>query len=147
MNPRRPYSRHGLNVVKAKVKVRGLAAIDMRTAAAQALVAWRAEMLADLGGEQLVSAQQRALVEMAVRTRLYVEHLDFFLCEQESLINKKKKAVLPVLRERQQLVDSLARIMGQLGLERKQKPALSLPEYLVEQYGKEDVAAAPKADQ
>ncbi len=77
-----------------------------------------------------MSAQQLALVEMAVRTRLYVEHLDFFLMGQESLVNRKKKAVLPVLRERQQLVDSLARILGQLGLERRAKPVPALSEYL-----------------
>ena len=75
MTAPRAYSRHGLNVVKARVKVRGLAAIDMRTAAAQALVAWRCELLSDLGGEESVSAQQMALVDMAVRTRLYVDSL------------------------------------------------------------------------
>ncbi len=31
--------------------------------------------------------------------------------EQESLVNRKRKSVLPVLRERQQLVDSLGRIL------------------------------------
>ena len=130
MTAPRSYSRHGLHVVKAQVKVRGLAAIDMRTAAAQALFGWRNDLLTDLGGEGNVSAQQLALVEMAVRTRLYVEHLDFFLMGQESLVNRKKKAVLPVLRERQQLVDSLARILGQLGLERRAKPVPALSEYL-----------------
>ncbi len=107
MTDRRPYSRHGLNALKAQVKVRGLQAIDRRTAAAQALVAWRRELLSDLGGEESVSAQQMALVDMAVRTRLYVDSLDAWLMEQESLVNRKRKSVLPVLRERQQLVDSL----------------------------------------
>jgi len=70
MTERRSYSRHGLNVLKARVKVRGLAAIDKRTAAARALITWRSELLADLGGAETVSAQQLALVEMAVRTRM-----------------------------------------------------------------------------
>ena len=95
MTESRPYSRHGLNVLKARVKVRGLAAIDMRTAAAQALVAWRRELLSDLGGEESVSAQQMALVDMAVRTRLYVDSLDAWIMEQESLVNRKRKSVLP----------------------------------------------------
>ena len=54
--------------------------------------------------------------------------------EQESLVNRKRKSVLPVLRERQQLVDSLARILGQLGLERKAKPIPVLAQYIAEKY-------------
>ncbi len=134
MTERRPYSRHGLNSLKAQVKVRGLQAIDMRTAAARALLAWRNELLTDMGGEESVSAQQMALVDMVVRTRLYVDSLDAWLMEQESLVNWKRKSVLPVLRERQQLVDSLARILGQLGLERKAKPVPALAEYISERY-------------
>ncbi len=131
---RRAYSRTGLNALKARVKVRGLHAIDRRTAAARALLAWRSELLADLGGEETVSAQQMALVDMAVRTRLYVDSLDVWIMEQESLVNRKRKSVLPVLRERQQLVDSLARILGQLGLERKAKPIPALAQYIAEKY-------------
>jgi len=77
----RSRSRHGLNALKARVKVRGLTAIDMRTAAAQALLAWRRELIADLGGEQVISAQQRVLIELAARTRLYVDSLDAWIME------------------------------------------------------------------
>jgi hypothetical protein len=132
---RRSYSRHGLNVVKARVMVRGLAAIDKRTAAAQALIGWRNELLSDLGGQESVSAQQLALIDMAVRTRLYIDHLDCWLMEQGTLINKRRKAVFPVLRERQSLVDSLSRVLGQLGLERRPKPIPALSEYVAERYG------------
>jgi hypothetical protein len=44
-----------------------------------------------------VTAQQRALVEVITRTKLYVDHLDAFLMQQRSLINKRKKTALPVL--------------------------------------------------
>ena len=40
----------------------------MRTVAAQALVAWRRELLSDLGGEESVSTQQMALVDSAAYT-------------------------------------------------------------------------------
>jgi len=43
-----------------------------------------------------VSAQKRALVDLAVRTRLYVDHCDAFLMEQPSLILKRRKTVLPI---------------------------------------------------
>ncbi len=134
MTGSRSYSRHGLNALKARVKVHGLSAIDRRTVGAQALVAWRNQLLRDLGGEETVSAQQMALVEMAVRTRLYIDSLDAWLMEQKSLVNRRRKAVLPVVKERQQLVDSLARILGQLGIERRAKPIPRLREYLEEKY-------------
>jgi len=87
----------------ARVKIRGLNAIDKRTAAAQPLIAWRGELIADLGGQEACSAAKLALVELAVRTRLYVDSLDAWLLEQRSLISAKKRAVLPVVLQRQQL--------------------------------------------
>jgi hypothetical protein len=56
--------------------IRGLGSIDRRTAAGRALVEWRRELLSDLGGEAAVSAQERAVAELAVRTKLYVDSLD-----------------------------------------------------------------------
>jgi hypothetical protein len=129
----RTYTRHGLNALKARVKVRGLVAIDKRTAAAQALLAWRRELVADLGGEDTISAQQRALVELAARTRLYVDSLDAWIMEQPSL---GKRAVHPVLLQRQQLADALARYMTQLGLERRVTEVRDLKTYLAEQASK-----------
>lgn len=128
MTERRPYTRHGLHALRAKVKVAGLAALDGRTATAQALLEWKRDLIADLGGDGTISAQQRALVELATRTRLYVDHLDAFLMGQRSLVNGKRKAVLPVLKERQTLADSLGRILGQLGLERRPRPVTTLSE-------------------
>ena len=89
MTERRSYSRHGLNVLKVKVKVRGLAAIDRRTAAARDLLAWKADLENDLGGQDNLSAQQRGLIDLAVRTRLYVDSLDAYIMEQPSLVNHR----------------------------------------------------------
>jgi len=121
-----------LTVLKARVKVRGFSAIDLRTAAAQALVHWKAELLRDLGGTESVSAQRMTVVEMVVRTKLYIDHVDAWLMEQDSLVNRRKKSLLPVLRERQTLVDSMARLLGQLGLDRVPKSAKPLAEYIRE---------------
>jgi hypothetical protein len=114
----------------ARVRVRGLQAIDGRTVAARGLLEWRTGLLEDLGGEAAVSAQQRALVEMAVRTRLYIDHTDAFLMEQRSLVNARRRSLIPLVKERQALVDSLARILGQLGLDRVPQRVPTLTEYL-----------------
>lgn len=128
--PRRPYARTGLNALKARVKVRGLHAIDQRTASARSLLSWRADLLRDLGGEENLSAQELGLVDMAARTRLYVDHLDAYLMEQPSLVLSRRRVVLPVLRERQQLVDSYARLLQALGLSRRAKPIPTLAAHL-----------------
>jgi hypothetical protein len=55
------------------VKVRGLKAIDRRTAGAQELLTWRAQLVADLGGE-----------EAAARTWLFIGSVDAYLFEQRA---------------------------------------------------------------
>jgi hypothetical protein len=152
MSTPRPYSRHGLNPIRRRVMVEGLVAVDKRGASARLLVEWRRDLVADLGGEGAVTAQQRALVEVAARTKLYVDHLDAFLMQQRSLVNKTRKTALPVLLQRQALADSLAKHLNMLGLERRSKPVPSLDEYLASSYAptaaREDTeapAARPEA--
>jgi hypothetical protein len=119
MKPHRPYARTGLNALKARVAIRGLSAIDKRTLPARSLLQWRQDLTADLGGEDNLSAQQKAIVETAVRTRLFLEHVDAYLLALPTLVNHRKRALLPIVRERIQLADALNRYLGQLGLERK----------------------------
>jgi hypothetical protein len=127
--------RTGLNALKARIAIKGLSCIDMRTLAAQALLSWKRSLIQDLGGERGISAQQECLIELAVRSRLLIEHLDAFLLAEPSLINKKRRSCYPVLSQRQHLVDSLARILGQLGLKKMPKDMGSLDDYLKEKEG------------
>ena len=129
MSARRSYTRHGLNSAMARVKLRGLRAIDRRTLAARAVLDWRAELLADLGGETEVSAAQLALIEVATRTRLFIDHCDAALLERKSLLVRGRR-LLPLVEQRQRLADSLARLLGQLGLERRAPPPQSLRDFL-----------------
>jgi hypothetical protein len=123
--------RHGLVGLMRRVNARGISAVDGRTVAAKAVVAWRNELLAALGGDP--SPQRLALLEMITRTRLFIDHVDAFLIAQVaqgSLINRRKKSLSPVLKERQALVDSLARLLAQLGLQRVAKPVPALADYI-----------------
>jgi hypothetical protein len=131
----RKQSRHGLHALKKRVMVAGLEAIDHRSRAARALLCWRKELIADLGGQNALSAQQLALVELATRTKLLVDSVDAWIMQQPSLVNAKRRALLPVVRERIQLADALARYLSQLGLARRKPPALTLEGFLEERYG------------
>ena len=127
---KRTYSKHGLARQKAAFSKRGVHALDRRTRAARELIQWRNDLVSDLGGEEAVTTQQHAVIDMAVRTKLLLDSVDAWLLTQPSLINKRKKSLLPVVQQRQHLADSLSKYMGQLGLERKMKPTPSLQDYL-----------------
>jgi hypothetical protein len=143
MTEPRPYSRHGLNAAKARVKLRGLAAIDMRTVAAREMVAFRDELISALGGKDQVSPQRRKLVDLAGRSSLYLGHVDAWLAEQQTLINKRSRSVLPVLVQRQAIADHLARLLDKLGLDRRPKRVPSLNEYLATRYNDDRRGSEP----
>jgi len=111
--------KHGLSILKRAVNGLGNRVIDRRTATGKALAKWRADLVQDLGGD--VSTQQSALVELCVKSKLILDSIDTWLLVQPSLINARKKSVLPVVRERQTLADGLARYLSQLGLARRVK--------------------------
>lgn len=133
-------TKHGLTTLKKAVQALGGRAIDRRTSLGRALEDWRHSLLSDLGGQDQTSAQQRQIVDLAVKTKLILDSIDTWLLKQPSLVNHRKRMVLPVVLQRQQLADALARYMTQLGLEKKAKKVLSLSEYL------STGTAAPHAD-
>ena len=114
---RRTYSKHGLTTLKRAVNGLGNRALDKRTATAKALVKWRNDLIADLGGD--VSTQQGAIIDLAVKSKLILDSIDTWLLVQPSLVNARKRSLLPVVKERQALADGLARYLSQLGLRRR----------------------------
>ena len=123
---------HGFHLLKRTVNSLGNRAIDKRTVTGKALLKWRKDLIQDLGGD--VSTQQYAIVDLAVKSKLLLDSIDTWLLNQHSLVNYRKKAVLPVVRERQQLADGLARYLAMLGLERVSK-ALTLSDLLNQDTG------------
>jgi hypothetical protein len=100
--------------------------IDRRTAVGRTLEQWRNDLLADLGGREAVSVQERAIVDLAVRTKLLLDSIDAWLLVQPSLVDKRHRCLLPVVRERTQLADALSRYLGQLGLKRRNESSTTL---------------------
>lgn len=124
-----PTGQDPLKTLRAVIEL-GPRALDGRTKVGRALEAWRTQLVGDLGGEAHVSTQQHAIIDLAVRTKLLLDSIDSWLLAQPSLINKRKRALLPAVRERTQLADALARYLAALGLERRAKQMQSLQEYL-----------------
>jgi hypothetical protein len=137
--------KHGAFTLKRAVSTLGNRAIDRRTTIGKALAAWRAELLTDLGGIEAVSTQELALVEEAVKTKLILDSVDAWLLTQPALIERRKRAVLPAVRDRQALVSTLRALLGDLGLKRRAKAMPTLAEYLASK-GSGGGASGPQND-
>jgi hypothetical protein len=136
-------ARSGLHGLMHTVSVHGMAALDGRSKAMRSVSAWKESLLVDLGGAANVSTQKMVLVDLAARTKLFVDHVDSWLVQQESLVNKRKRSILPILRERMALADSLTRLMCQLGLERQARPVKPLHEFIRDMEREETQAQLP----
>jgi hypothetical protein len=130
MAPHRGYKQNGLKVLRRNIALRGLRAIDWRSAGARAATDWRAALIADLGTEENLTTAKLTLLDYATRTKLFLDHIDAFLLAEESFIYKGRRSAWPILMQRQQLVTSLERTLSTLGLERQAKKLESLPDYL-----------------
>jgi len=117
--------------MKRAIAKLGARAIPGNTKLGYALRIWQRDLIADLGGETNVSVQQRTIVECAATTRLMIGSLDAWITSQPTLMTRNK-TLIPVILQRQQLVDSLTRMLSQLGLERRVKTK-SLDEILSEE--------------
>ena len=106
--------------MKRAIAKLGARAIPGNTKLGYALKAWRQELIDHLGGETNVSLAQRTIVECASTTKLMIGSLDAWIMSQPSLLTRERK-LIPVIMQRQQLVDSLTRMLTQLGLERRHK--------------------------
>jgi hypothetical protein len=117
----RAYPKHGLVTLKQGFKALGSRMIDKQTTLGKSLTRWRADLIGDLGGADDISTQQSALVDLAVRSKLILDSIDAWLLTQPSLVNARKRSLLPAVIQRQALADGLARYLTQLGLERRHK--------------------------
>jgi hypothetical protein len=110
--------------------------IDKRTSLGRALAQWGSDLVNDLGGPDAITTQQQAIVDLCVREKLMVDSIDAWVLTQPSLINKRKKAVLPVVQQRTQISEALVKHLAMLGLERRAKPVQSLTGYIESTYGR-----------
>lgn len=129
---KRPYLKHGhVALSNALTTIANQDAwVENLGEVGEALQAWKAAIINDLGGESQVSAMELSIVELACKTHLLLASIDRFLLEQKSLINKSKRQLFPIVLQRQTLADALAGYMRTLGLKKKSKPVLLLSDYL-----------------
>jgi hypothetical protein len=113
----------GLRKLKGALKDADLRQIDRRTALGSELARRRAKIVSDAGGPDAVSQVKTDLIERYLTTVVFIESVDCYLLTQSSLVNRRKRTLIPVLRERVQLVDTALRRAQAIGVE---LPVLSL---------------------
>jgi hypothetical protein len=121
-------ARVGLHQLKARIQLKGLNSIDRRMGAARSLLQWRAAVVADMGGEENLTAAKRAVIEEATRTKAYLDHVDAFLLSLESVIDRKSRKLRPIVDARMRIGEHLMKQLDRLGLERVPKPVPTLAE-------------------
>lgn len=104
-------------------------AIDRRTRLGRELADRRAALEEHLGEDRLTEPR-RLIVEQIVRRLLFLESIDAWLFSLPSLVNRRKRCVIPALREREALASALTRDLQALGLDRVEKPVETLADWL-----------------
>ncbi len=119
----------GAFTVRRERKELRSAAMDGRTGEAHYVADQRADLLADIGGADNVTAQQRWLADEASFLRLELAYVRTFLAENPP-ISRKRRAAHPILKDYLAMVNALRSILSDLGLERRAKDTESLDVYL-----------------
>ena len=110
---------HSLRRLRSAVTALTTKRLDGRSAVAIAVRKWKDEVRRDLGGD--LSRAQETILEAAAQSWVIVSSLDDWIARQPSLVSKKR-ALLPVVVQRMQIAEGLARQLDRLGLDRKAKP-------------------------
>ena len=117
---------HGLHAVRAAlVELGAQPPLDGRSAVAQELHRYQLELVGDLGGDP--STAQRTLVDIVARQKLILDSIDSFLLTRPFIHGVE---LAPVVKQRQVIADALARMLGQLGLQRRVHRGPELAEYI-----------------
>jgi hypothetical protein len=119
-------ARSELRELRRRVAIRGLKVLDRRTSGAQALLGWRSELIEALGGEEQLSPQIVTLIEQVVRLKLFLDHTDSFLLAMPSIVNSRKKKMVPLVKERLALAAELRATLQLIGLKKIPKLVSSI---------------------
>lgn len=130
---KRPRKRQmsGFHVMKAALSRQGLGALDGRSAAARGVSRWKAEVLADLGGD--LSTAQLTLLEAAASDLCLLAVADGYLRELGAeVVSKRKRQFVPLVEQRLRVAAHLAATLEKLGLQRRPPPPRDIREVIAE---------------
>ena len=119
---------HGLFSLQRRLRNAGLRKNDGRSALERIKADWKGEIRIARGGE--LSPQHETILEAAANTWLLLSSIDDWLLDQKSLVNRKRRELIPVIQQRSALVRTLRELLNDIGLTRVAKDVETLGEYL-----------------
>lgn len=135
---------HGDTLLKKAVKELGTRALDGRTALAKELAEERRKLILALGRPTEVSPQEMAIIDMIAQKRIRRKPVAHWaLLNRDRLFDRRKRKMVPIALELEQMEESEVRLLKELGLKRRAKPVQSLEEYLA---SKTDASEPPAKD-
>jgi hypothetical protein len=117
------------NHLKHGLYARDAGRIDLRTKLDKAVVATISAIEVDLGGVAELSAQKRVILEGIRRKLKNVLKVDEYLSGR-SIIDKRRRSLIPIVREQMAMLEGIRRDLLDLGLERRAKEPLTLAQWL-----------------
>jgi len=120
---------HGFWTVKKAVNTARQRLLSRRTLLGRAVAEWRAQVIQDLGGEKDLSQLQLDTLDRLLSTKILLDTVDGIIATLPSPVNRRTHTLHPVVRERQQLVETERKLRADLGLERRRPAIRSLREY------------------
>src|SRR5256885_2580250 len=112
-------STHGARIMRKTLRVLTTRRLDGRSALAVAVRRWKEDVRRDLGGD--LTRAQETILEAAAQAWVIISSLDDWIARQPSLVTKKRQ-LLPVVVQRMQIAEGLARNLERLGLGRGVPP-------------------------
>jgi hypothetical protein len=107
-----------------------------------AAVELRNQLIADLGGPDVVSTAKKLLVDVAVSHALKLQRVEAYIAKMDSLVDKRHRCTWRVVLDAAALARHLAGVLSVLGLERVPAPVESLEEYAVRMAAQKEADAA-----
>jgi hypothetical protein len=146
---RRAYRKSGFHTTKAALSRRGISALDGRSAIARAVKDWRAAVAVDLGGEAVLSRAELTLLDIAAQDIVLLSVADSWLRENAAgIINRRRRAFVPLVEQRLKVATHLAGLLETLGLKRAVKDVPSLAQLLASRAARpHDARPAPPASE
>ena len=82
-----------------------------------------------------MSVQELAVVDVTVRTFLFLEHIDHWLLNKPSIINKQKRKLFDIAVQRNVYAAQLLKCLQTLGSEKRGPQGVNLDDYVAGKYG------------
>lgn len=125
----KPYNRPRGPVLRKALQRLTTRKLDQRSEVARELRQFRRDVIEDLGGEEMVSRAKAELIEVAARTKVLLDTIDDWVFRQPTIMTRQGE-LKTIVQQRNTYVETLRRVLREIGLDRKAKPEMSLNDYL-----------------